>query len=63
MYDNQYNIYCLNCSAWKLHTKGRKYCTCLTCNTRVDRASAIQPPLMWGDPEIKAKIAAVLGRA
>jgi hypothetical protein len=56
--NNQYNIYCLNCCGWKLHAKGRKYYTCLTCNTRVDRASAIQPPLIWGDEETKARITA-----
>jgi hypothetical protein len=56
--DNQYNIYCLQCNAWKLHAKGRKYYTCLTCNTRVERASAIQPPLIWGDPDTQQQIAA-----
>lgn len=55
---NQYNIFCLTCNGWKLHTKGRKYYTCLTCSTRVERASAIHPPLIWGDPETKAVIAA-----
>ena len=57
-YNNQHNIYCLHCGSWKLHAKGRKYYTCLACNNRVERASAIHPPLKWGDPDTQQQIAA-----
>lgn len=42
-YDNQYNKFCLKCSAWHLHAKGRKYWTCLTCGTRTERGSLTAP--------------------
>ena len=33
-YSNQVNHYCDKCSAWKIHVRGSKYYTCLTCNTK-----------------------------
>ena len=33
-YSNQVNHYCEKCSAWKIHVRGSKYYTCLTCNTK-----------------------------
>jgi molybdenum cofactor biosynthesis enzyme MoaA len=39
-YDNQYNRYCAKCDSYRLHTKGRKYWTCLTCDTRTARELA-----------------------
>jgi tRNA(Ile2) C34 agmatinyltransferase TiaS len=43
-YDNQYNRYCPKCDGYHLHTKGRKYWTCLTCDTRTEREPATLPP-------------------
>jgi DNA-directed RNA polymerase subunit RPC12/RpoP len=39
-YDNQVHRYCDKCGAWKLHTNGRKYYTCLTCSSRVPKERA-----------------------
>jgi ribosomal protein L37AE/L43A len=36
-YSNQVNHYCEKCSAWKIHVRGSKYYTCLTCNTKTAR--------------------------
>ena len=33
-YNNQVNHYCEKCSAWKIHVRGSKYYTCLTCNKK-----------------------------
>ena len=33
-YSNQVNHYCEKCGAWKIHVRGSKYYTCLTCNTK-----------------------------
>lgn len=41
-YDNQYHHYCWKCHAWKLHAKGRKYYTCLTCSTRTEKGILTQ---------------------
>jgi hypothetical protein len=35
--NNQYPKYCETCKATHLHAKGRKYWTCLTCNTRTEK--------------------------
>lgn len=34
---NQFNRFCQKCDGWKLHKEGRKYYTCLTCNTRTEK--------------------------
>jgi len=39
-YDNQYNRYCPQCGAYRLHTRGRKYWTCLTCSLRTLKEQA-----------------------
>ena len=36
-YDNQVNKLCKKCGAWKLHARGRKYYTCLTCNLKTTK--------------------------
>ena len=33
-YSNQVNHYCEKCGAWKIHVRGSKYYTCLTCNKK-----------------------------
>jgi tRNA(Ile2) C34 agmatinyltransferase TiaS len=49
LYDNQYVRKCSTCG-WKLHAKGRKYWTCLTCGKRTEKNSPDAPapqPLVW----------------
>ena len=36
-YNNQVDHYCQKCKRWTLHTRGRKYYSCLTCCTKEDR--------------------------
>ncbi len=36
-YNNQVNHYCQKCKRWTLHTRGRKYYSCLTCCTKEER--------------------------
>ena len=37
MRNNQVNKYCAECRSYKLHTRGTKYYTCLTCRTRTEK--------------------------
>ena len=37
MRNNQVNKYCAECRAYKLHTRGTKYYTCLTCCARTEK--------------------------
>ena len=52
-YSNQVNHYCEKCSAWKIHVRGSKYYTCLTCNTKtpVKMARGLTPRALDVCPE------------
>lgn len=39
-YYNQAQKLCPKCGEWKLHTRGRKYYTCLTCGLRTPKKQA-----------------------
>lgn len=39
-YYNQAQKLCPQCGEWKIHTRGRKYYTCLTCGLRTLKAQA-----------------------
>lgn len=45
LYNNQHNHFCDACEHWTLHIRGRKYWTCLTCNTRSLRMQPCGHPI------------------